>query len=415
VTQAKGSPHRWRASRAGHLGVTLALCSGLSACVTAADGPRGAATLPKVAATRPASTRDPAVATAVLAEDAGSKPAGPRPGREAAAAPVAAARYEGTSAPGVQIRLVGEGSSGSGLRYRWVQTQGPKADMIGPDRATARVTVPDGARTLGFLLVVGNEAGMDQIALTVPVEGRPKAPSEGDPRADAGDDQIGIVGRQITLNGTRSEPRGKIGYRWLQVGGPAVRLKIEEGPIFSFVPTEPGLHRFALVVAVGSQISEADEVAVAVEFAAARGDRGDDAPRPAPLPSLAPESERLGQFVRVALAGLDGGPARGEAMAQTFEGVAGRIGLFRCYDETYSEISRRLDAIVPQEAATRAAWIERFFAPMTTRIVEELRKEGLDIATEAGRAAPMTEAQRGRMAEVFRAIAEGSRATARTQ
>ncbi len=73
-------------------------------------------------------------------------------------------------------------------------------------------------------------------------------------RADAGDDQVGFVGRQMTLNGSRSEPRGKIGYRWLQLGGPDVKLKIEDGYIFTFVPSEPGIYRFALVVGEGGRI-----------------------------------------------------------------------------------------------------------------------------------------------------------------
>ena len=62
----------------------------------------------------------------------------------------------------------------------------------------------------------------------------------------------------------RSEPRGQIAYRWVQTGGPIVRLKIEEGYVYSFVPTVPGIYRFALVVAASGEISEPDEVCVTV-------------------------------------------------------------------------------------------------------------------------------------------------------
>src|SRR5689334_8887454 len=36
------------------------------------------------------------------------------------------------------------------------------------------------------------------------------------PRADAGDDLIGLVGRRVTLNGRSSTPAGRIGFRWIQ-------------------------------------------------------------------------------------------------------------------------------------------------------------------------------------------------------
>src|SRR4051812_27750205 len=65
-------------------------------------------------------------------------------------------------------------------------------------------------------------------------------------RADAGDDQIGLVGRQITLNASRSEPRGEVGFRWVQVGGPTVPTPTEDGYILAFTPRVAGVYRFAV-------------------------------------------------------------------------------------------------------------------------------------------------------------------------
>jgi hypothetical protein len=408
----------------------LGLCFSLIACVAASDTPRPVNPPEEPEATlarqlpSPIPPRDAALKNAGLPDELAAPPAMPRPAEIAGpspiagSSPIAAARYEGIAAPGVQITLKGDGSTGAGLRYRWVQTQGPPASLSDPSQAMTRVTVPEASGALGFLLVVSNEAGMDSVTLKIPVEGRPKAMADGQLRADAGDDQIAVVGRQITLNGSRSEPRGKIGYRWIQTGGPQVRLKIEEGHIFSFVPAEPGTYRFALVVADGGVISQPDEVEVttaapsASTAPAAPTSRASSLPLPVPA---ARDPELLGAFVRSSLARLDGGPALAEAMAETFDNIAGRIGLYRSYEEAFSEMSRRLDAIVPQEPARRAIWIERLFVPVTSRLVEEMRKEGLDLSSATGRAAPMTETQRSRMADVFRAIGEGAKAASRPE
>lgn len=400
----------------------LGLCCSLIACVAASDSPRtvNAPEEPETTLARqlptPLPPRDAALKNAGLEGDLPSPPEMPRPLENPGTSPIAAARYEGIAAPGVQIALKGDGSSGSGLRYRWVQTQGPPATLSDPTQATARVTVPEASGTLGFLLVVSNEAGMDSVALKVPVEGRPRPMADGQLRADAGDDQIAVIGRQITLNGSRSEPRGKIGFRWIQTGGPQVRLKIEEGHIFSFVPAEPGTYRFALVVADGGVISQPDEVEVTTTSPAAATSRASSPPLPALASTpVARDPELLGAFVRTSLARLDGGQAAAEAMAETFDAIAGRMGLYRTYEEAFSEMSRRLDAIVPQDPARRAIWIEKLFGPVTSRLVEEMRKEGLDLSTAPGRAASLTEAQRSRMAEVFRAISEGAKAVSRPE
>ena len=299
----------------------------------------------------------------------------------------------------------------------WVHRNQPALQVgpgPGPARHDRRLDEPDGqpddtpgTGTLGFLLIVANAAGMDSIPLTIPTEGRARGPNLSSLRADAGDDQLGMVGHQITLNGIRSEPRDQIGYRWIQTGGPSVRLKIEDGYLYSFVPSEPGTYRLALVVASGGEISEPDEVRVTVipEGSPAVGSSVATGSTAARVRRMEP----LERSFRMAFASLDIGSSLSNELSQTFVAIAGRMNLYRSYDEAFSEISRRLDAIVPQDPARRGVWIERLFAPMTTWMIEEMRGEGLDLSTPGGRASAMTATQRDRLAEIFRAIGEGFR------
>jgi len=405
------APDQRRSARDLSLGAALCLSIGLDACATPPESagrldtpvqverPQGpsARVVPRdaeVQRTRAVATSPPAATTATGG-----------PGE--VVAPRAAARYEGTAAPGLRILLKADGSTGTGLRYRWVQTQGPLVTIDDPTSPTAGLTIPQGTGTLGFLLIVANAAGMDSIPLTIPTEGRAKGPNLSSLRADAGDDQLGMVGHQITLNGIRSAPRDQIGYRWIQTGGPSVRLKIEDGYLYSFVPSEPGIYRLALVVASGGEISEPDEVQVTVipEGPPAAGSSvatGSTAARERRM-------EPLERSLRMAFASLDIGSSLSNELSQTFVAIAGRMNLYRSYDEAFSEISRRLDAIVPQDPALRGIWIERLFAPMTTWMIEQMRGEGLDLSTPGGRASAMTATQRDRLAEIFRAIGEGFR------
>jgi hypothetical protein len=398
-----------------------ALLTGLLTCGLCARLPLAKAEDPPPHSGRPqrffaprVSTRDDALRIAALGE--GTTPV--TAPEKKASPPLAAARYEGMAAAGVQIVLQADGSSGTNLRYLWVQTQGPPTRLEGEDRATARVTIPDSASLLEFLLVVTNEAGVDRVRLKIPVEGRSSQATESGLRADAGDDQIGIVGRQITLNGGRSEPRNRVGFRWVQTGGPAVRLKLQEAHIFSFVPDQPGTYRFALLVACGGAISEPDEVDVVTQAA---GPTSGQAPEAAALPVRVPTSitsrspDPLAQFVRSAVIGLEGGPSVAAGLAEAFEAVAERSSLYTSYNDVFSELSRRTDSLVPEESARRSAWIDRLFSPATSRLVEELRKEGLDLSVVSAREMPLTSAQRRRMADVFRSIARGCREAVRAE
>jgi len=145
------------------------------------------------------------------------------------------------------------------------------------------------------------------VPLTVPVEGRGKPVPTG-MHADAGDDQYGVVGRQMTPQRRESVPREGIGYRWIQVAGPAVSLKIEDRYIYTFVPQEPGLYRFALVVASGDTISLPDTVDILVES---------DRPAQSASPVLAPPTLR--DLAATSLVRLDGGRDSSRALAKVFE------------------------------------------------------------------------------------------------
>ena len=258
----------------------------------------------------------------------------------------AVARVAGIVAPGLRVTLDGSGSTGRHLWYRWVQIQGPPTSLDGEDQAIASLTIPADAYSLAYLLVVGNSAGADVANLAIPIESRRRSAQAAGLRADAGDDQIGRVGSQVTLNGVRSASSGRSGYRWIQMAGPKVLLKIEDGHIFTFVPPANGLYQFALVVATGSEISEPDLVTVAVGV-----------PLPAPADEPASAQVSLKDVARTALSSIDGGPSAAADLGDTFEEIAFRIGLYSSYAELMAELTCRLEEIVPAEAGPRSAWL----------------------------------------------------------
>jgi hypothetical protein len=317
------------------------------------------------------------------------------------APPKALARYEGTPAPGATITLHSAGLAGDDCRFRWVQVGGAAVRLDHPTEPEARFTVPNTEDPLSFLLVVANARGIDSTGLSIPMKSPEESRDSQTLRADSGDDQLGLVGRQVTLNGFKSEPRGQIGYRWVQTGGPTVRLKLEDGYIYSFVPTVPGLYRFALVVGSGGRISQPDEVCVTVG-SGTRGvlSRGDASPA---------ESLPTQEIARGALAALKLGADVAEPLARTFDDTADRMDLYETYADAFAEMSRRLESILPSDASQRSRWIERLFQPLTARVIEVMRAEGLDLRTPEGPSIPLSAAQRASLADQFRLIAEGVR------
>ena len=236
----------------------------------------------------------------------------------------AVARFEGTAAPGLRIWLNAEGSRGDGLHFLWLQTRGPEVHLEKTDAARVPILVPGNATELAFRLIVSGRSGMDQTSLDIPLElhARPSLPPL--VVADAGDDQTGVVGHRITLNGIRSRPRERAVYRWIQVAGPAVSEPVEDAWIYSFVPTEPGMYRFVLVVAAEGLISAPDMVSVAVT-----------AGPPAAL-AAQPELQRQNPIVgqaRSRIRQIDDGLRYARELATAFEDVAKRASVYSSYEE----------------------------------------------------------------------------------
>jgi hypothetical protein len=307
--------------------------------------------------------------------------------------------FEGRPAPGLQVQLKAVGAGSGPLSYRWIQTRGSEVTLDDPTSARPRFIVPERAGLLEFVLVAadGNQASTSR--LTIAVEGGHPGV---DLRADAGDDQVAVVGRRVTLNGLRSEPQGRIGFRWLQVAGPEVALPVEDGTTYSFVPTGPGTHRFALVVAHGEAISMPDMVEVRVGTLTGPEPVTPFAPPPAPAPTL---SQLAGQ----ALAAVAGGPDVSEELAAAFEEAASRVDLYESYGELYGELSRRLEPVLPVDPGQRQHWDQALFAPLTAQVVQTLSQAGLDPRTPHGLSAPLPEDVRQRLAAQFREMAAGFR------
>jgi hypothetical protein len=290
--------------------------------------------------------------------------------------------------------------------------RGTPVDLGDATEQKVGFTVPADATAMTFLLIVLNRSGLDSATVTVPRPLGTTSPVDPSLQADAGDDQLGLAGRQITLNGIRSEPRGRIGYRWLQVSGPEVAIKIVEGHTYTFVPQVPGIYRFALVVASGSDISEPDFVAVTVGDSAKMVIAPPSAATTSPpAQSTAPPSPA--ELARSLLAAIEDGPAHAEGLASCFSGVADRMDLYQSYSEAFSEMSRRLESVLPQDSPsrpnTRAHWNERLFVPLTNRLILGMRPQGLDLALPQGQVAPLTPAQKRRLAELIHGMADGFR------
>ena len=222
--------------------------------------------------------------------------------------------------------------------------------------------------------------------------------------ADAGDDQIGLVGRKITLNASGSMPQGGIAYRWIALGGPKVNLPGRDGPYLAFTPTSPGIYRFGLVVAAvkGDEalISDVDEVVVTVgELPSAVG------LGTAAIPSAAIEQMLQGP----------GGPAgRGtlEQAAGVFDAISSRASLYTNFGELSAEMSRRLDGVVPADPGWRNYWAQSVFAPLTQGVTQEMLTTGLDLRTPYGQGQPLAPAQQEKLQKLFASYAREFRSRA---
>lgn len=353
-------------------------------------------------------------------------PGSPRAARPAPGANPGEIRTIGTPTPGARLTVSVPGAPDPSASYHWVQVDGPTVALGDATGPTIQFTVPEDARSLGFLVSIRDAGGQRTARLTIPVEGRSAAtaardqvmaPSSisagatpalgvapGTPVADAGDDQIGLVGRKITLNAGGSRPRGGLVYRWIALGGPRLEPPSQDGPYLAFTPTLPGTYRFGLIVAAArgdeASISELDEVVVAVgEIPSAVGLGG-----PA-IPAAA---------IDQMLQGPGGPAARGtlEQAAGVFEAIAARASLYSSFGELSAELGRRLDGVVPADPGWRNYWAQAVFAPLTQGLTQEMLAAGLDLRSPAGQNLPLYPAHQERLQKLFASYAREFRSRA---
>ncbi len=235
------------------------------------------------------------------------------------------------------------------------------------------------------------------------VEGPARTPSASEttpvwPKAVGGGDREAVVGRKIVLDGSRSRPVGRTGHRWVQISGPSVSDLAHEGPRLSFVPPVPGTYRFALIVGFESQLSEPDIVAVVA------------GPIPVAL-SAKPVAvaSPLATWFATAVAPIPQGAETSSQVADVFASIAQRVPLYTSYAQLQSELTRRLDVVVPTERTMRDAWSNRVFLPLSQFTAAELLAAGIDLRDPSGTGRPLADAQKDRLQTLYRGLADACR------
>ncbi len=154
------------------------------------------------------------------------------------------------------MTLDGSASSGGKVWYRWLQTQGPKvAHPLGADQAVAQFAVPEGATMLGFVLVVGNTAGVDARSVRRALK-TPSATPTPRSRPTPALDQIVTVGRRVDARRRpRASRKGGSASAGSRRAGPRIKdAPRPRGPTCSFVSRgRRGSYQFALLVARGER------------------------------------------------------------------------------------------------------------------------------------------------------------------
>ncbi len=324
----------------------------------------------------------------------------------ASTSPKAVAKVAGVAAPGLKLTLDGSSSSGGRVWYRWIQTQGARVAIRGFDQPQASLVVPDDAATLGFVLVVGNSGGVDARSITVEVHDPDRDDSDVALKADAGGDQSATVGRRVVLDGIKSEPKGRVRFRWVQAGGPKATITSTAGSTCSFTPETAGSYRFALLVlGADDLVSEASVATIEVKppsfgAEAASTDR----------PAMA-----IDEMARASIAAIPGASRYATDLSRAFDQVADRADSFKTYLDATSELTHRLAAVVPRDSARRAEWMDEFYKPWSSKVAEAMRIDGLDLTQTVGQAKALSKAQRARLAEQLRFTAAGLRAGIRTR
>ena len=72
--------------------------------------------------------------------------------------------------PGARVVLNVQDLADRGVRYRWVQSEGPPVAIDDPARPSIEVTIPEGASRIGFLLVATGRDRVRIVRVTVPLQ-----------------------------------------------------------------------------------------------------------------------------------------------------------------------------------------------------------------------------------------------------
>lgn len=309
-------------------------------------------------------------------------------------------RYDGTPTPGARIELGLVGASDPQASYQWVQIEGPPVTIDDAAKPKIQITIPADARRLGFLLTMNDASGQRTARFSVPIGTAPRGDASAANEADAGDDQIGLVGRRITLNGAGgAAPREGVAYRWFQLGGPKVEKGVQDRHYYTFVPKTAGVYRFGLVVASdpGSGvpiISEMDEVLVTV------GELPTDFGG-APISGIA-GAVSLGALDQMLQGpGSIGARATLDQVTSALEAIAARTSLYTTFADLSSEMIRRIDAAMPADPSTRQYWSQGVFAQLTQHITSEMLTVGLDLRVPHAVNHPLTAVQQEKLHKLF--------------
>jgi hypothetical protein len=395
-------------------------------------GATGESPKPAMAAARPGRDGTPAEMT-LPTEPSGPRAVAPETSSDGARKP-AIPRIEVNSTelrtstpavPGAILVLEADARLHEGTHFQWLQVEGPPVEIRDSARPAIHVKVPAGGDRLAFVLVAARPERTIVNRIVIPLQptaagaiGTKPAPDEKKPRgagkiqADAGDDQVGLVGHRVTLNGSRSVPAHGNTARWLQISGPPAVQPQRHGPFFSFVPTAPGLYRFMLVVAGGDEVPDADDVTVLVGSPPVGA--GLAAPSPAAMsvapPASAPATTLDKQALSASVSRLANGRTVAGQVADALQAISERMDLYSSFAELQQELARRLEVVIPAEPAQRAAWNEGVFAPLTTYTSGQLSSAGLDVLQPRGLDQRLSAAQRERLHDHFQSLAQVFRA-----
>jgi hypothetical protein len=320
-------------------------------------------------------------------------------------------RTDAPASPGAKLNLRIDQELVAGTRFHWTQVEGPPVKIDDPSQAAIQIMIPRGTDHLGFLLVAATPEMIRVFRVKVPIRRATDswgARSPGRIRADAGDDQVGLVGHRVTLNGSRSLPGDGSTARWLKISGPSILEPQAQGPFFSFIPSESGTYRFVLLVAGDGAISEPDEVTVLVGMPPNEG-RAQSAMTPGSnLPSMQPPS--FEQSVSETIPRLAEGARIASDVADVMRSIADRAKLYSCFQELQSELTRRLDVVIPTDPAQRQMWVRTIFEPLGTYTAAELLPFGLDLRQPRSLQQPLNPSQQERIGEHFEKVARAFRA-----